>query len=250
MQIGMGLALLGGMALARAGRYRAHGICQTIVVLLNLGVIVFFMAPRFQRGAAPQIPSGLGDPYFGVATAHAVLGSAAELLGLYVLLNAGTNVLPAALRFKNFRPVMRTTLVLWWAVIALGIGTYWLWHADEVTSAAAPPPPPREVAPPSAADAAPDPGPKTIPVSVRSDLFEPREIIVEVGDTVIWTVGSGRHTVTADDKRFDTPILPAGGEFTQVFDEVGTVAYYCELHGAPGGLDMAGVITVVARGSR
>ena len=36
VEIGMGLALLAGMLLARRRRYRAHAWCQSAVVLLNL----------------------------------------------------------------------------------------------------------------------------------------------------------------------------------------------------------------------
>src|SRR5207249_2658217 len=135
VQIAMGLTLLVGMLLARRGRYRAHGICQSTVVLLNLGAIALFMGPAFRRGALSELPAGLGDPYYAVATAHAALGTVAEVLGLYVLLNAGTRLLPAALQFKNYRPWMRTTLALWWAVIAFGVGTYWLWNVDQGAAA-------------------------------------------------------------------------------------------------------------------
>src|SRR5262249_50591263 len=94
VQVGMGFALLGGMLLARRGSYRAHGICQSAVVLLNLIPIAFFMVPAFRRSVAPSIPAQLADAYNGVATAHATLGTVAELFGLYILLNAGTDVLP------------------------------------------------------------------------------------------------------------------------------------------------------------
>jgi plastocyanin len=244
VQIAMGLVLLVGMFLARRGSYRAHGLCQSAVVLLNLGAIVLFMLPMFRRGALSELPTGLSDPYYAVATAHAALGTAAEVLGLYVLLNAGTRLLPAALQFKNYRPWMRTTLALWWAVIAFGVGTYWLWNVTD-TVAAGPRPAPRESAP--AGEGAPEQlGPKTITISATNFLFDPSDLTIEAGDTVVWAIDNGRHTITADDKSFDTPIIAAGGEFSQVFDQVGIFPFYCEIHGGPG-QDMAGVIHVIAR---
>jgi hypothetical protein len=39
IQIAMGIALLAGAFLARAKHYRAHGICQTVVLILNLPMI-------------------------------------------------------------------------------------------------------------------------------------------------------------------------------------------------------------------
>jgi uncharacterized membrane protein YozB (DUF420 family) len=56
-----------------------------------------------------------------------LLGTIAQLLGLYIVIRAGTNWLPKRLRFKNYKLWMRTTLVLWWSVIILGIATYWAW---------------------------------------------------------------------------------------------------------------------------
>src|SRR5258708_17500270 len=128
LQFAMGLALLIGMFLARKKMFRAHGICQSAVVILNLAAISFFMLPVFKRGVAPKIPGSLGDSFYAVATAHAVIGSIAELLGLYIILRAGTNLLPESLRFVNYKRWMRAELVIWWVVILLGIGTYGVWY--------------------------------------------------------------------------------------------------------------------------
>src|SRR5438876_7726073 len=76
-EIGMGLALLAGMALARRRRYRAHAWCQSAVVLLNLVAIVLTMAPSFRRSFAPPIPAVFSDSYYAFAAVHAALGTAA-----------------------------------------------------------------------------------------------------------------------------------------------------------------------------
>ncbi len=49
MEVVMGAALLAGIVLARRGYYRAHAWCQSGVVLLNLVLIAFIMAPSFSR---------------------------------------------------------------------------------------------------------------------------------------------------------------------------------------------------------
>ncbi len=124
----MVVALLAGMVLARRHRYRAHAWCQSAVVLLNVVVIAQTMMPSFRRQVAPQIPAGLGDSYYALAAAHAALGTIAELLGLYILMVAGTNILPKRLRFTRYKPWMWTALGLWWLVLLLGMGTYVRWY--------------------------------------------------------------------------------------------------------------------------
>ncbi len=124
----MGLALIMGAMLARRRWYRAHGWCQSIVVLLNLVVIAVYMVPSFRRQVVPAIPADLGDSAYFLAVAHGSAGLIAELLALYILLVAGTNVLPQSLRFTHYRPWMRTALALWWLVLLLGAITYIRWY--------------------------------------------------------------------------------------------------------------------------
>jgi uncharacterized membrane protein YozB (DUF420 family) len=128
VEILMGIALLGGTALARLRRFRAHACCQSAVVLLNLVVIASFMVPSFHRGVEPEIPSHLGRSYYLLATFHGILGIVAELMGLYVLLVAGTKLLPERLRFTSYKTWMRLALVLWWLALVLGLATYYRWY--------------------------------------------------------------------------------------------------------------------------
>jgi uncharacterized membrane protein YozB (DUF420 family) len=115
------------MALARRRRYRAHGICQSGVMLLNLVLIAWIMLPSFQEGVLPRLPGDLHRAYYWVPALHAALGSAAQLLGLFIIWRAGTGLVPAALRFENYKLWMRTELILWWVVIFFGLATYWAW---------------------------------------------------------------------------------------------------------------------------
>lgn len=128
VQLGMGAALLTGAFLARRKHYKAHGICQTTVLLLNSAMIALVMWPAFRRQGKPTIPRVLHKSYYAVPMIHGALGAAAELLGLYIVLVAGTNVVPARLRFRNWKRWMRTELALWFAVVVGGIGTYYVWY--------------------------------------------------------------------------------------------------------------------------
>ena len=127
VQVLMGLALFLGMILARRRHYRAHAICQASVVLFNPVMIALIMLPAFARDVVPGFPHRLNQAYYFFPALHAVLGSAAQLLGLYILLRAGTNWLPQVLCFQNYKLWMRTALALWWAVILLGLATYYIW---------------------------------------------------------------------------------------------------------------------------
>jgi uncharacterized membrane protein YozB (DUF420 family) len=128
VQLVMGAALIAGALLARHKRYTAHGICQTTVLLLNLVMIGLVMWPSFQQQVKPALSKVLHKWYYEAAAIHAVLGIAAELLGLYIVTVAGTNVLPQWLRFKNWKLWMRTELVLWTIVLVSGVGTYCAWY--------------------------------------------------------------------------------------------------------------------------
>jgi len=128
VQIIMGAALVAGWFLAKRKRYRAHGVCQTTVLLLNLLMIGLVMWPSFQQQVKPRLPKVLHKWYYAAAVTHAALGITAELLGLYIVIVAGTNVLPQWLCFKKWKRWMRTELVLWSIALLSGIVTYYTWY--------------------------------------------------------------------------------------------------------------------------
>lgn len=84
-----------------------------------------------------------------------------------------------------------------------------------------------------------------VEVAIQGFNFEPGDVTIPVGTTVRWTnMGSGSHTVTADDGSFASDTLSNGGTFEFTFNNPGTYLYYCEFHGGPGGEGMSAVITV------
>ena len=129
----MGVGLLIGAILARMRRFWAHAWCQSAIVLLNLAVIVLVMIPSFRVHVSPKIPLKLGKPYYALATAHAALGTITEIAGLYILLAAGTNLLPEKFRITKYKLWMRTVLVLWWVVLVLGVATYSRWYVPHLS---------------------------------------------------------------------------------------------------------------------
>jgi len=132
LEIAMGVGLLIGALLARLRRFRGHAWCQSLIVLLNLAVIVLMMIPSFRAHVSPKIPLKLGKAYYTLATAHAALGTITEISGLYILLAAGTSVLPEKFRITKYKIWMRTVLVLWWVVLLLGFATYARWYVPHL----------------------------------------------------------------------------------------------------------------------
>ncbi len=132
LEISMGLGLLAGALLARMRKFRGHAWCQSLVVLLNLAVIVLVMTPTFRAHVGPKISLKLGKAYYALATVHAALGTITEIARLYILLAAGTSVLPEKFRITKYKLWMRTALGLWWVVLFLGLATYARWYVPHL----------------------------------------------------------------------------------------------------------------------
>src|SRR6201981_4222864 len=101
MQLFMGTALMAGVVFAKCKRYRAHGVCQTTVLLVNLLMIGLVMWPSFQQQLRPNLPKVFHRFYYAVAMTHTLVGIAAETLGLYIVVVAGTTILPLWLCFTH-----------------------------------------------------------------------------------------------------------------------------------------------------
>ena len=87
----------------------------------------------------------------------------------------------------------------------------------------------------------------TVYVDVGDGFYSPDNLTVGVGDTVVWDVHHGGHTVTASDGTFDSSggtqpptVLPVGARYAFTFQNVGVYPYSSRTDG-PG---MKGTITV------
>jgi uncharacterized membrane protein YozB (DUF420 family) len=132
LEIVMGVGLLIGALLARLRRFRAHAWCQSALVLLNVVLIVLTMIPSFRAHVSPKIPLKLNKTYYALPTVHAALGTVTELAALYILLAAGTSVLPQKFRIANYKLWMRSVLLLWWIVLLMGFATYARWYVPHL----------------------------------------------------------------------------------------------------------------------
>lgn len=128
LQAVMGMALLAGAVLARMKKFVGHAVCQSTVLVTNAIAIAFFMWPSFQRTVLPRLPRRWHDAYHIWPIVHGTLGVFAELLGIYIVLAAGTRLLPEALRLHRWKCWMRFELVLWWLVLLTGLGAYLYWY--------------------------------------------------------------------------------------------------------------------------
>lgn len=225
-QIVLGLTLLGGMVLARRKHYRAHQYVQTSVVVLNLFLIAFIMDPAFRNQVEPEIPAHLGMAYYLMATVHATVGVIAEALGLYVVLAAGTKLLPQRLRFTNFKLWMRSLLVIWWVALLLGLGTYYVWYLAPSTKVNA---------------HAGSHGAHAFTVLLSDYVFTPKKVTVAAGTKVTWVDTQGTHQVVSNTNAFSSPVLNAGNRYSFIFERAGTYNYQCAFHG---GIGMVGEIVV------
>ena len=100
------------------------------------------------------------------------------------------------------------------------------------------------------ATATPGGGPSGTTVQVRNNAFDPATVTVNVGETVTWVWASasiGPHNVQPDDevtpgRSGNTEFGPKTYSFT--FNQIGTFQYYCQAHGGPNGVSMAGSVIV------
>jgi plastocyanin len=68
-------------------------------------------------------------------------------------------------------------------------------------------------------------------VQIHDFQFTPATVTVPVGTTVTWTNRDDTlHTVTEANRRFASPGLDLGGEFSYTFANAGSYTYFCSLH--------------------
>jgi plastocyanin len=82
-------------------------------------------------------------------------------------------------------------------------------------------------------------------VSVIDNRFNPQEVHIDPGDTIIWTnQGQNTHDIRADDGSFKSGIMNRGESFSQRFPDEGFYYYHCNLHGSKKKVGMWGLVVV------
>lgn len=71
-------------------------------------------------------------------------------------------------------------------------------------------------------------------VTVSSNSFTPRDVVIDPGDTVTWNNTGGRHNVSFQDGSYTQPPIPQDAPWTvnRTFSTAGTFSYVCQNHGS------------------
>ncbi|MBC8076078.1 MAG: cupredoxin domain-containing protein, partial [Chloroflexales bacterium] len=93
---------------------------------------------------------------------------------------------------------------------------------------------------------APPAAPAPLTASMQDFVFAPVEVRVKAGATIDWrNDGAKPHSATAVDGSFDTGLLDAGKAKELTFQQPGTFAFFCLLHGSNDGTSgMVGTLIV------
>src|ERR1700691_6582778 len=108
LEVGIAVLLLVGGLLVRRGHVRAHVIIQSSMVLVNIPIVLVWMVPQYLSYVLPALGSEIAEPSYLLPTIMLGAGAAAEVLGIYIMLVAGTNLVPERFRFRRYKLWMRT----------------------------------------------------------------------------------------------------------------------------------------------
>jgi len=82
----------------------------------------------------------------------------------------------------------------------------------------------------------------TQPVTIKDFSFQPQNVTISVGSTIMWTnTGLSTHTSTSDTNVWDSGNIPPGQSFSFTFNTPGVYSYHCNIHPT-----MTGSITVLS----
>ncbi len=112
-----------GWQLAVHKHYDIHRWVQTSAATINAVAVLAIMVGSFVGFVLPNIPTKMAEPVTSITTIHAVIGTIAFLLGVFVVLRAN-KLVPKAWRFKNYKLFMRTAYALYMLTTLIGIGVY------------------------------------------------------------------------------------------------------------------------------
>jgi hypothetical protein len=112
-----------GWRLTVRKRFAAHQVVQTLAVGINALVVLVTMLSIFLRDYLPAIPGIFDDRIIALIALHSIAGTLGLVYGVYVVL-AANKILPAKMRYKNFKPVMRGSYIAYLLLTLGGIGLY------------------------------------------------------------------------------------------------------------------------------
>lgn len=112
-----------GFVLARRKYFKAHRWVQTSAVVLSTLVVIISMVTSYIIHILPGIPAKLGQGDYAVTTVHGIIGAIALIWGVFVMLR-GNELVPAGMRFKNYKLFMRWAYALYMLATLGGITLY------------------------------------------------------------------------------------------------------------------------------
>ena len=102
---------------------RLHCFIQPAAVILNTAVVAVVMIGTFVSIILPGIPAKLFIGSYGITAVHGLIGAISVIFGIFVVLRAN-QLVPQALRFKNYKFFMRTSYLLYLLSTMLGVVVY------------------------------------------------------------------------------------------------------------------------------
>ena len=92
-------------------------------VVINAVVVIFVMLGSYWGYVLPEVADNLGQPAVWVAVIHGIIGLVGFLLGIFIVLRAN-NLVPKALRFKNYKGYMRVAYGIYMLSALIGLAVY------------------------------------------------------------------------------------------------------------------------------
>ncbi|HSB89957.1 MAG TPA: DUF420 domain-containing protein [Anaerolineales bacterium] len=128
LTISLAVALLFtiGFLLARARHYTAHRWVQTSAAALNAILVGWMMILPFRDFVLPGIPGRLDERFYAITTIHGLVGGAALIFGVFVALR-GNELVPASLKFRDYKRFMRVAYGLYMLATLIGVLVYLTW---------------------------------------------------------------------------------------------------------------------------
>jgi uncharacterized membrane protein YozB (DUF420 family) len=115
-----------GFVLARRKKFAAHRWVQTSAATLNAIMVLWMMILPFRDFVLRDNGGPRLAVFYIITSVHGLVGLVGVIFGLYVTLRAN-GLVPAPLRFRNYKPFMRTAYGLYIAATLLGVGVYLTW---------------------------------------------------------------------------------------------------------------------------
>lgn len=217
-------------------KYRSHDFIQAPIVFLNFFFIIFLMAASFIEQDVPTtLIKRPTDLYYIAPFIHAGLGITAQGLATYCLL-AGFKILPR--KIGTLRYFMWATYGFWILTVSFGLTTYGIWYLFDSGGVV-------EVSAAEFDQLEAGETPTVQRVLLQEFTFQPQDLTVVAGTTVIWVNQDGApHNVTFVDGSVTSDNFFQGEAFEITFEEPGVYPIYCTLHGNPTS-GMIGTVTVV-----